>query len=148
MHHLDLLGAPLKDDFLCELFETYEVQVEYLYDRTHEDLPDEYHAEIVDLGLQFVFDDRQALRTLFLTPVDISTFNPFEDDERVPMFVSKAEALNYASANGSNFTEGEADFLGEQKDWIRFESDAYTIHYEFVDGGLRKTTLQSVADCV
>lgn len=146
MYHLDLLGTHLKDDFLCDLFETYDVQVEYLYDRTHENLPDEYHTEVLDLGLQFVFDDHQVLRTLFLTPVDISTFNPFASDERVPTFASKSDALSHASANGEEFSEGSADFMGEQKEWIRFEANAYTIHYEYVDGGLRKITLQSVAE--
>lgn len=145
MHHLDLLGTHLKDEFLCDLFETYDVQVEYRYDRIHENCPDEYHAEVLDLGLQFVFDDHQVLRTLFLTPVGISTFNPFASDEKVPAFASKTEALSHASANGREFKEGMADFLGERREWIRFEADAYTIHYEFVDGNLRKITLQSVA---
>jgi len=51
MKYLDLLGIQLKDNFLNDLFETYEVEVIYEYDRTHENLPDEYRAEIPDLGL-------------------------------------------------------------------------------------------------
>ena len=54
MKHLDLLETELKSEFLCDLFEAYDVQVVYEYDRTNENLPDEYHAEVSDLGLQFV----------------------------------------------------------------------------------------------
>ena len=92
MKHLDLLGSELKSDFLCDLFETYDVQVVYEYDRTHENLADVYRAEIPDLGLQFVFDEGQLLQTLFMQPVEVTTFNPFEVDERIQRFASKREA--------------------------------------------------------
>lgn len=39
MKHLDLLKMDLKSDFLCDLFETYDVQVVYEYDRTHQIAP-------------------------------------------------------------------------------------------------------------
>lgn len=144
MKHLDLLETELKSDFLCDLFETYDVQVVYEYDRTNENLPDAYHAEVLDLGLQFVFDDRQVLRTLFLEPVHVTTFNPFDgDDERIRRFPSKSEAFRFAQENGLRISEGAAEFMDEKKDWIRFESDTYSIHYEYVDSELRKITLQA-----
>ena len=66
MKYLGLRGLPLKNDVLCDLFETYDVQVVYECDRTHKDLPDEYRAEISDLGLRFAFDERQVFNTLFM----------------------------------------------------------------------------------
>jgi hypothetical protein len=75
MKHLDLLGTELKSDFLCDLFETYDVEVVYEYDRTHEGLGDEYRAELPELGLQFVFDEKQILKTVFVRPVTATTFN-------------------------------------------------------------------------
>jgi len=143
MKHLDLLGTPLKSDFLFDLLETYGVQVVYEYDRTHENLPDEYHAEIPNLGLQFVFDQNQMLRTLFMTPMEITTFNPFEDDERVRMFASKSKARQHARENDVPTSEGEADFMGEHRDWIRFEGATYSVHYEYVDSALKMITLQT-----
>lgn len=143
MKHLDILGTPLKSEFLFDLLETYDVQVIYEYDRTHENLPDEYHAEIPELGLQFVFDANQKLRTLFIKAVEITAFNPFEDDERIPRFASKPEARQYAKNSGVRTTEGESDFMGEQRDWIRFESATHSIHYEYVNSELKMITLQT-----
>jgi hypothetical protein len=142
MKHLDLLGTPLKSEFLFDLLETYDARVVYEYDRTHENLPDEYHAEIPDLGLQFVFDESQMLRTLFMKPTEVTTFNPFEDDERIRKFASKTEARQHAKNNGVPTSEGETDFMGEQRDWIRLESDTHSIHYEYVNSELKMITLQ------
>lgn len=143
MNPVDLLETELKSEFLCDLFETFDVQVVYEYDRTHENIPDEYHAEVPSLGLQFIFDTGQVLKTLFIKPVDATTFNPFDDDEKIRRFASKSEALGYAAANGLQFAEGRADFMGEQKDWIRFESDTHSVHYEYVDSELCRITLQA-----
>lgn len=144
MKHLNLLNTSLKDDFFCDLFETYDTQVVYEYDRTHEGLSDEYRAEILELGLQFVFDSRQMLRTIFLRPIDPETFEPFNaSDERLSTFASKQEALQYADANGLQYSQGAAELMGEQRDWIRFKNELSSIHYEFVGPELRMITLQS-----
>lgn len=116
----------------------------YNDDRTHEGLPDEYRAEIPDIGLQFVFDDRQVFKTLFIEQVAVNTFNPFnEDDERLKRFCSKAEAQLYASDNEERISEGKAEFMGEERDWIRFEYDSYSIHYEYVHSKLHMITIQA-----
>jgi len=144
MKYLDLIGTRLKNDFLNELFETYDVEVVYEYDRTHENLPDEYRAEVPDLGLQFVFDENQIFSTLFMEQKEIATWNPFdEDDDRLKRFESKYSARNYAQENAINVTEGNAEFMGEERDWIRFDLSSFSIHYEFVGGILKKTTIQN-----
>ena len=142
MTHLELLGYDLKSDFLNDLFETYDVQVVYRYDRTHEGIADEYLAEIQELGLEFIFDERHVLTTLFWKQVEVTTFNPFEADPSMPAFLAKEEATRYARDNGLKTTEGTAEFSGEQKVWIRIERDTHSIHYEYIDADLRMITLQ------
>lgn len=142
MTHLDLLGTELKSEVLTDLFETYDVKVIYSYDRTSENLADEYHAGVPELGLEFIFNDFQVLRTLFIKPVEVTTFNPFEPDEAIKNFTSKKEARQYAQNKGEKFQEGTAEFMGEEKDWIRFDTETASIHYEFVDSVLSMITLQ------
>ena len=142
MKYIDLIGISLKSDILSDLFETYDVPVVYEYDRTHENLPDEYRAEVPDLGLQFVFDEHQSLQTSFMELVEITTFNPFDEDDRLNRFDSKKEATRFAKSNGIQTTEGKGKFMGEKRDWIRFEYDTYSIHYEYVDKNLKMITLQ------
>ena len=145
MKHLDLIGIDLKDDFLNDLFETYDVEVVYDYDRTHENLPDCYRAAIPDLGLQFRFDENQKLTTLFIEQKEATSWNPFEPDDRLLTFSSKTSARDHAKARGIAISEGAAEFMGESKDWIRFDLHDRSIHYEFVDSNLRLVTLQKLA---
>ena len=100
MRHLDLLGQDLKCEFLTDLFETYDVDVKYSYDRLHEGMADEYHAAIPDLGLQFIFDQGQKLRTLFIEPIEVDSYNPLAGlNESFELFSAKAEALQFTSKN-------------------------------------------------
>jgi len=143
LKHVDLLGTELKSDFFCDLLETYAVKVVYEYDRTHENMPDRYLAEIPELGLQLVFDERQRLYTLFANLVEIKTFCPISPlSQSTPLFDSKELAQTYAEDKSITFTEGSAEFLGEQKDWIRFELADHSVHYEFVKSTLRMITFQ------
>lgn len=145
MNYRNLLGSHLKSDELCDLFETYDVQVVYAYDRNHEGLQDAYHAEIPDLGLQFVFDDNQLVRTLFVKPAEAGAgYNPFAQGEDKPaLFPTKADALRHAITTTTAYTEGVADFLGEGRDWIRLEYDTHSVHYEYTKERLRMITLQA-----
>ena len=144
MKYLDLLGIDLKNKLLCDLFETHDVQVVYEYDRIQEGAPDRYHAEIPDLGVQFVFDEKQVLKTLFIQPMEVNCFNPFDEgDGGLKRFQSKVEARQYGRDNGIRTTEGKADFMGEERDWIRFEYGNYSVHYEYVRSTLRMITIQA-----
>ncbi|MDO9484188.1 MAG: hypothetical protein Q8Q84_12525 [Hydrogenophaga sp.] len=144
MKYLDLLGRRLKDDFINDLFETYDVEVIYDYDRNHENMPDRYRAEIPDLGLEFVFDENQIFLTLFIDQKEIQKWNPFQDDQaRLKKFSSKSSAREFAKENEISVTEGKAEFMGTESDWIRFDFPAYSIHYGFVSGILKKLTIQN-----
>lgn len=146
MTHIELMGIELKSEVLNDLFETYDVDVVYRYDRTYENLPDEYLADIPELGLEFIFDSERKLRTLFMN-VESDGFNPLEEDQAsLPKFSSKAEAVRYTSTNAIQFSQGSADFLGEVRDWVRFVYAKHSVHYEFVDSKLSMTTIQSAVN--
>ena len=125
-----------------DLFETYDAEVLYVFDRLHEGTPDVYRTKIPELGLEFVFNDKQNLRTLFIQPLEIKTRNPFEEKEKIE-FSSKAEAVEHAKASGIQIKEGKAELMGEEKDWVKFEYKTHSIHYEFVNASLKMITLQA-----
>lgn len=142
MKHVNLLGVELKSDFFFGLFETYETEVVYEYDRSYENLRDEYRGEIPELGMQFVFDEFQKLKTIFIRNKPISTWNPFEGyEELFAEFGSKEEAKKHAALHGIPITEGCAVLFGEEQDWVRFDLPRHSIHYEFVGGKLQMVTL-------
>jgi hypothetical protein len=146
MNYIDILGESLKSEFLFDLFETYDVDVIYEYDRTYENLEDEYRAEIPKMGLGFIFDASQRLTTLFMKKAEHSGYNPFEgDDPRKISFRSGSEAMRYAKEKSIDAIHHEAEsdsFLGEIPEWVKFIFESYSIHYQFNDDGLNLVTLQ------
>src|SRR5690554_4009377 len=97
MGYIDLLGISLKSDFLLDLFETYDVDVRYRYDRNHEGMDDEFIAQIPEMGLEFLFDSTQRLTTLFMRNIDHSGFDPFDGpDPRSVPFKTGAGAVQWA----------------------------------------------------
>lgn len=142
MKYLPLLGKHLKADELLDLFETHEVEVIYEYDRTHENLPDEYWAKCRELGVQFVFDEHQFLKFIYVHLTDADDFEPAKlSDSDIELFASKPAAQVYAEKNGVDAVEGRAKFLGTERDWIRLEHSQHSIHYEFRAGSLALVTI-------
>ncbi|NJK93320.1 MAG: hypothetical protein HC904_16830 [Blastochloris sp.] len=143
MNFLSYLGKALKSDELLDLLETHDMEVIYDFDRSHENIPDQYWATCLDLGLQLRFDDHQILRTIFLslnqddgnTPADLSNSD-------IPIFGSKQDVRNFASENNLKTTEGETEFFGAKHDWIRLEYSDHSIHYDFDGGPLKKVTIE------
>ncbi len=142
---LDLLQMRLKDEVLLDLFETYDVDVVYCYDRLHENMPDAYHASLPRLGLEFIFNSDQILTTLFIKRVDIDGFNPIENDERLIYFSSINDVVRHAGAANLKLKQGEVDAFGKQRVWARLDLDDYAIHYEFINADLSKVTLMTEA---
>ena len=146
MNYINILGESLKSEFLNDLFETYDVIVEYSYDRTYENMEDEYRAEIPEMGLEFIFDASQSLSTLFMKKVEHSGFNPFEgDDPRNVKFKTGNDAMNYAKEESIDAIHQEAktdSVFGEIPEWVKFNFGNYSIHYQFNDGGVSMVTLQ------
>lgn len=148
MEYLELLGSSLKCEVLLDLFETYDVDVVYCYDRTHEDMEDEYRAEIDEMGLEFIFDSSQRLKTLFMKKVDHNGFNPFcgSDPRGVP-FNTGLEAVEWASVRSINATNQEARVdptFGEIAEWVKLNFETFSMHYEFNGDSVEVVTLQVI----
>ncbi|MFD2177088.1 hypothetical protein [Veronia pacifica] len=147
MDYLQLIGTRLKSDFLIDLFETYDVDVTYEYDRLHESEDDSYTAFIPELGLEFSFDSEQRLVTLFMTLSQADGYNPFEGiDPRTAPFGTAAEALVWANDKSLDASVIEASshpIFGETPESIRIELETLYIHYSFEKGTISKVTLGS-----
>lgn len=146
MKYTELLGAKLKSEFLLDLFDTYDVDVTYSYDRTHENIEDEYLAEIPEMGLEFIFNAEQNLQTIFMKNVEPSGYNPFEDeDPRNVPFKTGKEAIEYAKQNSIDAVHNEAkndSFFGNVPEWVKFFFETYSKHFEFDSIGIKMVTLQ------
>jgi hypothetical protein len=146
MEYIDLLRSSLKGDVLLDLFETYDVDVVYRYDRNHENMDEEYIAEIPEMGLEFVFDSSQRVATLFMRNVEHTGFNPFEgNDPRSVPFQTGISAMEWASENSINAVHQEPktdDILGEIPEWVKFKFETFSMHYQFQDGVVDMVTLQ------
>ena len=146
MKYTDVIGENLKSDFLCDLFETYDVDVIYEYDRTHENIDDEYRAEIPKMGLGFLFNQDQNLISLFMKNAQHDGFNPFKPpDPRLVPFNSRDGAEAYAQQNNIKYESHKAkedSFFGKIPDWVKYYFGRYSIHYEFNDNEIVMVTIQ------
>ena len=147
MKYYEILGASLKDDFLLDLFETYDVDVVYSYDRNHDGIDDQYFATIPEMGLEFIFSTDQILETLFLKKTIHNGFNPFssEDPRDVP-FDSLTEAVAWGNEKAidlvhKSLSSGNAS--GGIPEWVKFEFKEYFVHYQFEAGGIDMVTLMA-----
>jgi len=145
MDYSELLGTPLKGEVLVDLFETYDVNVIYSYDRIHENTEDSYIAEIIEMGLEFHFNSDQELKVLFMKPVDHSGFNPFTGkDPRLVNFESGLDAMEFARVNSIDAIHNQAssdEIFGDIPEWVKYSFDEYFVHYQFCDGKVDLVTL-------
>jgi hypothetical protein len=142
MNFLPLLGTALKSDELLDFLEMHDVEVIYDFDRTHENMPDQYWATAKELGIQMRFDEKQVLRTIFLFLTQDGGFTPADlTDSDLVIYESKAAVREHAAKYKIPTTEGETEFLGAKRDWIRFDFPDHAIHYDFGDGPLKKISL-------
>ncbi len=146
MKYTEVLGTKLKSDFLIDLFETYDVDVAYIYDRNYEDMDDEYRASIPDMGLEFLFNKEQVLIALFMNQADHNGHNPFMgSDPRNPDLNTAQEAVAYAKNSGIEFhyqEEQKDSFFGVIPEWVKFNFKEYFIHYQFNNTEVSTVTLQ------
>ncbi|WP_334013538.1 hypothetical protein [Alteromonas sp. S167] len=136
MDIISLLGKKLKSVTINDLFEMYNVDVSYQYDRLEENVADNYSASIGELGLEFSFNTEQVLQTIFIT-----SENSFE---KINWFRSIREVENYCHENALIFEKRTSKFLGVFREWIKLYNFNCSIHYEFQDSTLRMVTLEAV----
>ncbi|MFV8784018.1 hypothetical protein ACNKU7_16480 [Microbulbifer sp. SA54] len=143
MNLSNFLNSTLKSDELIEFFEVHDVEVIYSYDRLHEGMEDQYFGSIAELGIQFVFNNQQALKAIFVHAQNNGEFQAANLPELgVMSFEEKTSVVAYALDNGINYSEGAANFLGKSLEWAKFEFSNHSVHYEFNDGVLALVTLQ------
>ncbi|MGQ0441943.1 MAG: hypothetical protein ACT4OH_00630 [Methylophilaceae bacterium] len=139
----DYLNLPLKSDEMLELFEEHNVDVIYSYDRLHEGMEDQYYGSIPSLGLQFLFNEHQLLKAIFVYTHQKGQFEAANlNDLGLIRFANKAEAIFYAEENDILWVTGEVDFLGESREWVKLLRNDYSVHYEFCGAALWLVTLQ------
>ena len=145
MRYCDLVGNTLKSYFICDLFETYDVNVIYEFDRTHENIADNYRAGLPELGLEFLFNEHQKLIAIFIKLAVVSSYNPFNVyDERVDLCNLKTpELVNNVNLEAINKSVGNSKFLGKEISWIKFQYEGYSIHYQFEVFELQMITIQT-----
>lgn len=140
-----MLGKELKSDEILDLLETYEIEVIYDFDRTHENIPDKFWATAQELGMQLRFDEHQVLRTIFLSVTEEDGFAPADlRQSDIRLFQRKQDVRDFAAANGISASEGETDFFGSKHDWIKLDYSGHSVHYDFGGGPLKKVTLNSL----
>lgn len=145
MDYVSILNTPLKSDFLNDLFEVYEVEVTYDYDRCSENMNDEYRASIPEMWLEFIFNHNQLLSTLFMKPVEHSGYNPFDGvDPRRVAFYQASDAMEHAEKNNIKYIHQVADkhpLFGAIPEYVKYEFETFSVHYQF-DNGVDMVTLQ------
>jgi hypothetical protein len=142
MDFLALLESHLKSDLMLDLLEMWDAQVIYEYDRTHENMPDEYWASIHGEGVCFRFNDQQILDCIFLHLTDTDGFSPIDlSSTDIPHFGSLTDVAGYAKKKGLGVSSGQGELFGELRDWIKLECKGHSIHYEFRDNELALVTL-------
>ncbi len=105
------------------------MEVNYEFDRSHENIPDSYWVKSEEEGVQMTFDERQQVKTIFLHVIEDEGFSPANLTESdIDIFSTKNEAAAYASKNHITTSEGQAELFGVERDWIRFEHAEYNVH--------------------
>lgn len=134
MKYIDLLGKQLKSDDVIDVLECDDLDVIYAFDRLHENQPDVYWVASKAEGVQMRFNEDQALDTLFFYIQPDEGFSPCDPDSLgVPVFDSRDSARTYAAQSGLPVIEGEADFLGVHRKWIKIDFGSHRHHSEFRD---------------
>ena len=83
------------------------------------------------------FNEDQLLDTLFFYIEPDEGFSPCDPDSLgVPVFASRYSARDFAAQSEFSVSEGEADFLGVHRRWIKIDFGSHLHHSEFRDGKL------------
>jgi len=147
MNYTEIVNSDLKNEFVNDLFETYEVEVIYDYDRSNEGIADKYRAAIPEMGLEFLFDEQQKLVALFMDQIEHMGHNPFEgEDPRYSALDSPSKTILYAEENSIEYEHREVQqdsILGEIPEWVKLHYEKHSIHYSFQEHGLDRVTIQS-----
>ena len=131
----------MKSDDVIEVLECDDLDVIYSFDRLHENQPDEYWVASKAEGVQMRFNEDQVLDTLFFYIRADEGFSPCDTNSLgVPVFDSLDSARTYVAQSGLPVIEGEVDFLGAHRKWIKIDFGSHLHHSEFRDGHLHRVS--------
>jgi len=139
---IEYIGRNLKDDDVIDLLEHHDMEVIYVFDRLHEDSPDEYTSSAHDGGFELRFDNGQVLTTIFCYTEERDGFSPVDPDVvGAPFFASPAEARAASEKEGANCKhKNDVEFLGRRLSWVSFETVGHKMHYQYSENGLSMIT--------
>ena len=127
---------------MCELFELWDCDVTYDYDRLNENTPDSYWTASRDEGVEFRFNELQELTTIHLYSDGHSEYSPVDfGSTDITEFKSIDDVALHAKTNNLRFETGELGFLGNHCTWIKLLHEDYSIHYEFRENRLYLVTV-------
>lgn len=132
MKYIDLLGRQLKCYDVIDVLECDLLDVIYSFDRLYENQPDEYWVASKAEGVQMRFNEDQTLDTLFSYIEADEGFSRCEPESLgVPVFDSRDSSRAFATRSGLTVTEGEVDFFGVHRKWIKIDFGSHLHHSEF-----------------
>jgi hypothetical protein len=132
MKYINLLGQQLKSYDVIDMLECHDLDVIYAFDRLYENQPDEYWVASKAEGIQMHFNEDQILDVLFFYIQPDEGFSSCDPESLgIQLFDSTDAARDFAAQSGLPVTEGEADFLGVHRKWIKIGFGAYLHHCEF-----------------
>jgi hypothetical protein len=139
MKYIDLLGQHLKSDDVIDVLECDDLEVVYAFDRLHENQPDVYWVASKAEGVQMRFNENQILDVLFFYMLQDEGFSSCDPESLgIQLFDSRDAARDFVAQSGLPVTEGEADFLGVHRKWIKVDFGAYLHHCEFRSDSLHR----------
>ncbi len=142
MQFLPLLGLPLKSETLIDLFELWDLEVVYSYDRLYENQPDQYDACWSEGGASFVFDESQILKTIFLFVQGDDDHSPCDlSDSDIPRFDRIDQATSFGRQSGAQVSRGQVDILGKLRDWVRLDWPNHSVHFQYQQDQLTVVTV-------
>jgi hypothetical protein len=141
MKHCELLGKQLKDPLVIDVLECGDLDVIYGFDRLYENQPDEYWVSAQDDGIQMHFDEHQVLDTLYFHIEPEDDFSSCDQGSMgLPVFGSRESAKAFAESSALPFQQGELDFLGIFREWIKIDFGTHLHHSEFRGATLHQVT--------
>lgn len=126
------IGTHLKSDEVVDFLETYELRVEYHFDRLREGEQDSYSVECEELSFELSFDPDQRCTTIFIANPDAVLESGLA---QFPYLKSRAAVEEYAKAHSLELRRGPS--------WLRCDGPTRCLHYEFVGERLNRITLMS-----
>ncbi|HET9956936.1 MAG TPA: hypothetical protein VFQ61_20710 [Polyangiaceae bacterium] len=126
------VGILLKSDEMIDFLESFDLPVQYHFDRLHEGESDSYSVESDDISLELHFDADQRCTTIFIRDPEAALSHGLVS---FPHLHSPAAVESYARNHGLTLRRGP--------NWLRCDGPTRCVHYQFAADKLTMVTLMS-----